>query len=149
MIPKGAAIFFLVGLVSAGLLGIYLSQVANQIPSLVYENGFSLTIIPEKINYHLGESINIRIINSGTLPLTFQDSSYGLRITRLDGAVVYSPISTQIISKLDPKEEKKFIWDQTKADGSKIYPGRYNIVSSISLDNGNILKKSVTINILK
>jgi hypothetical protein len=149
LIPKGAAIFFLVGLVSAGFLGTYLSQVANQIPTLVYESGPSLTIIPEKINYHLGESVQIRIINSGTLPLTFADSSYGFKITRLDGAIVYSPISAQVISKLDPKEEKKFIWDQTKTDGSKIYQGRYEIVSSTSLDSGHILKKSVTINILK
>ncbi len=149
MIPKGAAIFFLVGLISAGLLGTYLSQVANHIPTLVYENGPSLTIIPEKINYHLGESVHIRIINSGTLQLTFTDSSYGLKVTRLDGAIVYSPISAQVTSKLGPKEEKKFVWDQTKIDGSKIYPGRYEIVSSTSLDAGNILKKSVTINILK
>jgi len=147
LIPKGAAIFFLVGLISAGLLGIYLSQIANQIPTLVYENGPSLTIIPDKINYHLGESVHIKIINSGTLPLKFTDSTYGLKITRLDGAIVFSPIS-QIISTLEPKEEKKFVWDQTKTDGSKIYPGRYKIVSSTSLDTGNILKNSVTINIL-
>jgi hypothetical protein len=148
LIPKGAAIFFLVGLISAGLLGIYLSQIANQIPTLVYENGPSLTIIPDNINYHLGESVHIRIINSGTLPLTFTDSTYGLRIARLDGTIVFSPMSAQIISKLEPKEEKKFVWDQTKTDGSKIYPGRYKIVSSTSLDTGNILKNSVTINIL-
>ena len=149
MIPKGAAIFFLVGLISAGLLGIYLSHIANQIPTLVYTNGPSLTIIPEKINYHLGESVHIRIINSGTTPLTFSDASYGLKITRLDGAIVYSPISAQVISKLNPKEEKFFVWDQTKTDGSKIYQGRYNIISSTSFDAGNVLKNSVTINILK
>lgn len=149
MIPKGAAIFFIVGLVAAGLLGLYLSQVANQIPILVYENGPSLTIIPEKINYHLGEPVHVQIINSGTLPLTFTDSSYGFKITRLDGTIIYSPISAQVISKLDPKEEKNFVWDQTKTDGSKTYQGRYKIVSSTSSDAGNVLKKSVTINILK
>ena len=147
MIPKGAAIFFLVGLVSAGLLGIYLSHIANQIPTLVYENGPSLTIIPEKINYNLGESVHIRIINSGTVPLSFSDASYGLKITRLDGILVYSPISAQVISKLEPKEEKTFVWDQTKNDGTKTYQGRYKIVSST--DSGTGLKKSVTINILK
>jgi len=149
LIPKGAAIFFIVGLVAAGLLGLYLSQVANQIPILVYENGPSLTIIPEKINYHLGEPVHVQIINSGTLPLTFTDSSYGFKITRLDGTIIYSPISAQVISKLDPKEEKNFVWDQTKTDGSKTYQGRYKIVSSTSSDAGNVLKKSVTINILK
>jgi hypothetical protein len=148
LIPKGAAIFFMVGLVAAGLLGYYLSQIANQVPTLVYENGPSLTIIPDKINYHLGESVHIRMINSGTIPLTFSDASYGLKITRLDGMLVYSPLSAQVISKLDPKEEKTFVWDQTKSDGGKAYQGRYKIVSSTTEDVSASLK-SVTINLLK
>ncbi len=138
----------MVGLVAAGLLGYYLSQIANQVPTLVYENGTSLTIIPDKINYHLGEPVHIRIINSGTMPLTFSDASYGLKITRLDGMLVYSPLSAQVISKLDPKEEKTFVWDQTKSDGGKAYQGRYKIVSSTTEDISASLK-SVTINLLK
>ncbi|HEX5458209.1 MAG TPA: hypothetical protein VFX64_07500 [Candidatus Nitrosotalea sp.] len=149
MIPKGAAIFFIVGLVAAGSLGLYLSQVANQIPTLVYENGSSLTIIPEKINYHVGEPVKVKIINSGTVSLTFEDSSYGLRIAQLDGTIIYTPTSAQVISKLDPKQEKDFVWDQIKTDGSKTYQGRYKIISSASSDSGDVLKKSVTINILK
>jgi len=139
----------MVGLVAAGLLGYYLSQIANQVPTLVYENGPSLTIIPDKINYRLGEPVHIRIINSGTMPLTFSDASYGLKITRLDGILVYSTLSAQVISKLDPKEEKTFVWNQTKSDGSKAYQGRYKIVSSTIEDSGVSLKKSVTINLLK
>ena len=149
MIPKGAAIFFVVGLVAAGMLGVYLSHVANQIPALVYTDGPSLTIIPEKINYHLGEQIRIQVINSGTVPLTFADVSYGLKIAQLDGTIIYSPLSAQVVSKLDPKEEKNFVWDQTKTDGSKTYQGRYKIISSASSDSGDVLKKSVTINIFK
>ncbi|HZS73873.1 MAG TPA: hypothetical protein VFA69_05150 [Candidatus Nitrosotalea sp.] len=149
MIPKGAAIFFIVGLVAAGLLGFYLSQVANQIPTLVYTNGPSLTIIPEKINYHPEEPVHIRIINSGTIPLTFADSSYGLKIAQLDGTMIYAPVSAKVVSKLEPKEEKDFVWDQIKSDGSKTYQGRYKIISSASSDSGDVLQKSVTINILK
>jgi hypothetical protein len=135
-------------LVAAGMLGIYLSHIASQIPTLVYEDGSSLTIIPDKINYHIGEPVHITIINSGTIPLLFSDSSYGLKITRLDGVIVYSPVSSQVISTLEPKAEKSFVWYQTKNDGSKTYQGRYKIVSSTS-DSGNMLKKSVTINIFK
>jgi hypothetical protein len=148
LIPKGAAIFFIVGLVAAGFLGFYLSQVANQIPMLVYTNGPSLTIIPDKINYHPEEPVHIRIINSGTVQLTFADSSYGLKIAQLDGTVIYTPASAQAVSKLAPKEEKDFAWDQIKSDGSKTYQGRYKIISSASSDSG-VLQKSVTINILK
>jgi hypothetical protein len=149
LIPKGAAIFFIVGLIAAGFLGYYLSQIANQVPTLVYDNGPSLTIIPDKINYHLGESVHIRIINSGTTSLTFSDASYGLKITRLDGILVYSPLSAQVISKLEPKEEKTFLWDQTKSDGTKAYQGRYKIISSTIGDVVPTLKQSVSINILK
>lgn len=149
MIPRGAAIFFIVGLVTAGVLGYYLSQIANEIPTLEYVNGPSITIIPDKISYHLGEPVHIRIINSGNVPLIFSDTSYGLKITRLDGILVYSPLSTQTLSKLEPKEEKVFVWNQTKNDGSKTYQGRYKIVSSTYLDAGDLLEKSVTINILK
>ena len=149
MIPRGAAIFFIVGVVGAGLIGEYLSEIANQAPTLVYENGSSLSIIPEKINYRLGEPVHVRIINSGTVPLTFSDSSYGLKIVGLDGTVIFLPISAQVISTLNPKEEKTFVWDQTKTDGSKIFQGRYKIISSTWADSSNVLKKSVTINIFK
>jgi hypothetical protein len=149
VIPKGAAIFFIVGLVSAGFLGYYLSQIANHVPILIYENGPSLTLIPDKINYHLGEPVHIRIINSGTVPLAFSDASYGLKITRLDGILVYSPLSAQVLSKLDPKEEKTFVWDQTKSDGGKAYQGRYKVVSSTIEGTEPSLEKSVTINLLK
>jgi len=149
LIPRGAAIFFIVGVVGAGLIGEYLSEIANQAPTLVYENGPSLSIIPEKINYRLGEPVHVRIINSGTVPLTFSDSSYGLKIVGLDGTAIFLPVSAQVVSTLNPKEEKTFVWDQTKTDGSKIFQGRYKIISSTWADSSNVLKKSVTINIFK
>lgn len=148
MIPRGAAIFFIVGLVAAGFLGYYLSQIANQVPALVYENGPSLTIMPDKMNYRVGEPVHIRVINSGTVPLVFSDRSYGLKVKQLDGTVIYSPVAAQVVAKLGPKEEKAFVWDQTKNDGSKTYQGRYKIVASAS-DPDKTLEKSVTINILK
>lgn len=149
MIPKGATICFIVGVTGAGILGTYLSNISNQVPILVYQNGPSLTVIPQKITYPLGEPVHIRIINSGTVPITFPDSSYGLRIVGLDGTVIYSPVSAQVVSTLNPKEEKTFVWDQTKTDGTKIFEGRYNIISSTSPIAGNILQKSVTINIMQ
>lgn len=148
MIPKGATLFFIVGVIGAGTLGTYLSEISNQVPTLVYQNGPSLTIIPEKITYRIGEPVHIRIINSGSVPLTFSDSSYGLKILGLDGTVIYSPVSAQAISTLNPKEEKTFVWDQTKTDGSKIFEGRYQIVSSTS-GTSTALQKSVTINIVQ
>ena len=138
-----------VGVLGAGIIGAFLLQISNQTLSLVYHNGPSLSILTEKINYHLGEPVHIRIINSGTVPLTFSDSSFGLKIRGLDGTIIYSPISKQMISILNPHEEKMFVWNQTKTDGSKVIEGRYEIECNTSPEAGNVLKKSVTINIFQ
>ena len=139
----------MLGVIGSGLVGIFFSEIANQPTALVYVLGPSLSVITEKINFRLGEPIHIKIVNSGTVPLTFSDTSYGLKIKQLDGIVLYSPISAQMISVLKPEEEKVFVWNQTKLDGSKIIEGRYNVVSSTDSSSSNVLKKSITINILK
>ena len=149
MIPKGAIICIILGVIGSGLVGGFFSEISNHPPTLVYVLGPSLSVITEKTNFHLGEPIPIKIVNSGTVPLTFSDASYGLKIKQLDGIVLYSPISAQVISVLKPEEEKVFVWNQTKLDGSKIIEGRYNIVSNKDSSSGNILKKSITINIFK
>lgn len=137
------------GVIGAIVVGLFFANMANQAPTLVYVEGQSLSIITEKTNFELGELINIRIINSGTESLTFSDSSYGVKIVGLDGRVLYSPPSLQVISVLEPKEEKMFVWDQTKSDGDKIIDGRYKIVSRAVAGGENILTKSLTINIFK
>jgi hypothetical protein len=149
LIPKGAIICIILGVIGSGLVGVFFSEIANQPPTLVYVLGPSLSVITEKTNFRLGEPIHIKIVNSGTVPLTFSDASYGLKIKQLDGIVLYSPISAQVISVLKPEEEKMFVWNQTKLDGSKIIEGRYDIVSSTDSSSDNMLKKSITINIFK
>lgn len=149
MIPKGALIGFGLGIIVAAIFGIFLSNVADQAPTLVYVEGSSLSIITEKINYKIGEDITIKIVNSGTTPLTFSDTSYGLKIIGLDGRILYSPQSAEVISILEPKEEKLFVWDQTKSDGAKVIDGRYKIVSKTIQNDGKMFEKSITINVFK
>jgi len=149
LIPKGALIGLGFGITVAAIFGIFLSSMTDQAPALVYIDGPSLSIVTEKINYKIGEDINIKIVNSGTIPLTFSDSSYGLRIIGLDGRILYSPQSAQVISTLQPKEEKMFVWDQTKSNGEKVIGGRYKIVSKTMQNDGKMLEKSITINIFK
>ncbi len=149
MIPKGALIGLGSGIIAAVIFGIFLSSMVNQAPALVYVDGPSLSIITEKTNFKLGEDIAIKIVNSGTVPLTFSDSSYGVRIIGLDGRILYSPQSAQVISILQPKEEKMFVWDQTKSDNDKVIDGRYKIVSNTIPNNGKMLETFITINIFK
>ena len=91
--------------------------------------------------------IQIKVINSGTNQLTFSDSSYGLKITGLFGILIYSPISAQVISTLDPGDEIIFSWDQIKNDGDTALDGVYKIfVKGIDAD-GNNVEKSITVTI--
>ena len=116
---------------------------------LVYVDGTSLSIVTEKTDFKLGEPITIKIVNSGTDELEFSDTSYGLVIKQLDSIPVYSPISSQIISKLESHEEVEFIWNQLKNDETQILEGAYKIsVKAITIEE-EIIEKIVTINILK
>jgi hypothetical protein len=148
LITKGLTISIIVGVVAAIIFGFYLISIrnANELPSV---DGPSLSILTDKIDFKKGEIIEIRIINTGTIPITFSDSSYGLKIRGLDGTIIYSPVSAQVISVLEPKEEKVLTWDQLKNDQSQVLEGTYKITVSGSDENGNTLEKSLTIHILK
>jgi len=137
-----------VGVMAGVILGVIFVDFKNP-NELNYLQGPSLSILTEKTDFKKGEIITIRIINSGSVPLTFSDASYGLKISGLDGTLLYSPISAQVISVLEPKEAKSFEWDQIKNDGDPVLEGTYKI-SSRAMDNlEKTIKKSITINIYK
>jgi len=137
-----------VGVLAGAILGVIFVDFKNP-NELNFLQGSSLSILTEKTDFKKGETITIRIINSGSVPLTFSDASYGLKISGLDGTLLYSPVSAQVISVLEPKEEKSFEWDQIKNDGDSVLEGTYKI-SSRGMDNlEKTIKKSITINIHK
>ena len=137
-----------VGVVAGAILGVIFVDSKNP-NELNFQEGSSLSILTEKTDFKKGETITIRIINSGSVSLTFSDASYGLKISGLDGTLLYSPVSAQVISVLEPKEEKSFEWDQIKNDGDSMLEGTYKI-SSRGMDNlEKTIKKSITINIHK
>ncbi|MGQ0795429.1 MAG: hypothetical protein ACT4N5_04505 [Nitrosopumilaceae archaeon] len=148
MLPKGAFIGFGIGVIISAITGFLLLSASNQSDVLVYVEGPSISILTEKTNFKIGEEIVIKVVNSGSVPLTFSDSSYGLKIIGLDGLLLYSPQSTQMNYTLQPKEEKMFTWNQKKSDGDQIIEGRYKIVTD-TIQDGKKIEKSLTINILK
>ena len=141
-----------VGVIAGFLFGVYLIDVKTT-SQLVFEDGPSLSIVTEKLDFKKGEEINIRIVNSGTVPLTFSDSSYGLRITGLSGMLMYTPANFQKskfeVHSLDPNEEVKFVWNQIKNDGDFILEGLYKIHSKGFDPDNNKIEKSTTITIWK
>ena len=148
LIPRGLIIAISVGIIGGIIFGLIFIDFKNP-NELNFVQGSSLTILTEKTDFKKGEIIKIRIINSGSTPITFSDASFGLRITGLDGRVLYSPISAQVISVLELKEEQIFEWDQIKNDGDSILEGTYKITSSGLDEDGKTIKKSITINIFK
>ena len=148
MIPRGLILGIIVGVVAGAILGIFFVDLKNP-NELNFVEGTSLTILTEKTDFEKGEKIQIKIINSGTVPISFSDASYGLIIRGLDGTILYSPISAQVISILEPKEEKIFEWDQIKNDGDLVLHGTYKITSSGLTIGEKTVKKSITINIFK
>ena len=62
---------------------------------------------------------------------------------------MYSPISAQVISTLDPGDEVTFSWDQKKNDGDVILEGVYKISAKALDDKGNNIEKSTTVTIWK
>lgn len=140
-----------VGVIAGLVFGLYLIDVKNT-NQLVFVEGPSLSIVTEKFDFKRGEEITISVINSGTTPLTFSDSSYGMRITGLSGMLMYSPESENSDSEnylLQPKEKIEFMWDQIKNDGDPVIEGLYKIHFKGFDPDSNKIEKSTTITIWK
>ncbi len=126
LLAKSLVLFIGVGLIAGLVYGAYLLDVKNT-NQLVFVEGPSISIVTEKSDFKKGEEIKIRIINSGTTPLIFSDSSYGLRITGLNGILMYSPVTAKVITQKEPGDEIEFSWDQIKNDGDLALEGLYKI----------------------
>ena len=148
MLAKSLVIFICVGVLAGFLFGTYLIDLKNT-SQLAFVEGTSISIVTEKYDFKKGEEIKIRIVNSGTIPLLFSDTSYGLKITGLSGMVIYTPPATQIISQLDPKEEIEFKWNQIKNNGDPALEGLYKIHAKGIDSQKNKVEKSITVNIWK
>ena len=140
---------FVIGAIGAGVIGAFLFQVSSQTPTRVYQSGPSLSVIPDKINYLMGQPVHIRIIDSGTTMLVFSDSTFGLKIRGLDGTLIYSPPTSGGNATLGSHQEKVFVWNQTRTGGGKVFEGRYKIEVDTLPISGDNLKKSVTINVFQ
>ena len=136
------------GVVAGPIFGIILYEYGIE-EQLVYVDGTSLSIVTEKTNFKLGELIDIKIINSGTDQLKFPDASYGLIIKQLDSIPIFSPMSAQVVSKLDSHEEVSFVWDQIKNNDEPILEGTYKITSKAITLDGSIIEKIIIIHVFK
>ena len=149
MLSKSLVIFVGIGIISGLLFGIYLIDVKNT-SQLVYVEGSGISIVTEKTDFKQGEEIKIRIVNSGTVPLTY-DASFGLRVTGLSGMLMYSPSfsAEKVVSTLEPNEEINISWDQINNDGDPALEGLYKITATATDDQGQKIERSTTVTIWK
>lgn len=148
MLSKSLVVFVGIGVIAGLTFGVYLIDVKNT-SQLVYVEGSGISIVTEKFDFKKGEEIKIKIINTGTTPLTFSDASYGLRITGLSGILMYTPTSTQVESELKPNDEVEFVWDQIKNDGDNALEGLYKISAKGFDPIGDKVERSTTVTIWK
>ncbi len=148
MLAKSLVIFIAIGVVSGFAYGVYLMDFKST-HQLVYVDGPSISLVTEKFDFKKGEEIKIRIVNSGTTPIIFSDTSYGLRITGLSGILMYVPTSAQVVSNLEPGDEIEFSWDQIKNDGDAALEGLYKISAKGFDEKGDQVEKSTTVTIWK
>jgi hypothetical protein len=128
--------------------GVYLIDVKNT-NQLVFVEGPSISVVTEKFDFKKNEDIEIRVVNSGSVPLTFSNASNGIMITGLSGILMYSPVVTQVISQLEPGDEIEFSWDQIKNDGDIVLEGLYKISAKAVDKQGNQVERSTTVTIWK
>ena len=184
--PKSLIVAIAVGVIASSLLGVLFIELkkGSDVTSIILkEIGYndtnsviSLSIITDKINYKIDEPINIDIINTGNIPLTFPDTSFGLEIRGLDTTLIYSlsddaeamkdmMMTTMATSKimdddnenitsadtitLFPDDKATIIWDQIKNDGNSAVQGIYKIYAKAATFDGISIERTTNIEIFK
>ncbi len=115
---------------------------------LSFVEGASLSVVTEGSAFGKGERVAVRIVNTGTAPLTFGSASYGLVITGPSGGVVYEPVAAAVMSHLGPGEEARGSWDQIHSDGRPVGKGLYKIHAGGHDQNFNAVGGSATVAVL-
>lgn len=146
MIPKGLIVAIIMGVSASLALGLYFEKTYHK-QGLEFTDGSAISILTDKHDYNLDETITVQIINSGTSEVSFQNDLASFRVRALDGTEFFSTSFNG--TKLAPKEKYTFEWNQQKNDNSHILEGRY-VLESIAYDDGkHKIHDSTTVNIFK
>lgn len=145
MIPKGLLIAIIVGVSSALILGVYLQKTYNS-SDLKFIEGTSISILTDKSDYTINDTVVVEIINTGTVDISFSNVEPSLRVRALDGTEFYSTFSEG--TQLAPKEKITVSWNQLKNDNTHILEGRY-VIESFAYGMDQKIHDSTTINVFK
>ena len=66
-VPRGLVIAIFIGMLAGLITWIFCELSSTNHEQLVFQEGPSISILTEKIDFELGEHIYIKIVNSGTI----------------------------------------------------------------------------------
>lgn len=134
-----------VGAASGLVAGLILLNLDNN--GLTYVEGASISVMTDKNDYKRGEPIQVRVINTGTMPLE-TSKQWNLRITGLSGMLMYDA-GERAYNVLSPGLDDTIIWNQTKNDGNVVLEGLYRISVEGTDAGGFIVQDWITVSIWK
>jgi len=139
MTPNSLKIALFVGMAGGVITALVLADVRTDWTA-GHVAGPSLTVLTDEADYKKGEPVSIRIVNSGSVPIRFSDTSYGLQITGLAGMPIFSPdASGTARPPLEPGGVRLLVWDQTDYNGEQVFDGIYKIsVHGLDPDSNRI-----------
>ena len=99
MVANNLLAFVGIGIVSGLALGLYLADAKDGdlvTSTVTIVDGPSISVVPIKGTFDLGEQVAFRITNTGTIPLHSEDGTYGAAITGLSGRPIYSFVAQDV-----------------------------------------------------
>lgn len=114
---------------------------------LIYAEGPSIGIVTDKSDYGRGESVHIRVVNTGTVQLE-SPNMWDIRVSGLSGMLMYSDAGAGG-STLAPGADYVLVWNQTQNDGDAILEGVYRISARGAAVTGEAVHDWVTISVWK
>ena len=134
-----------VGAASGLVVGVTLLSLDSN--SLTYVEGASISVITDKSDYKRGEPIQVRVVNTGTVPLE-TSTQWNLRITGLSGMIMYDG-GEHTDSFLSPGRDYTIMWNQTKNDGDIVLEGLYRVSVEGTYADGHTIQDWITVTIWK
>ena len=109
-------------------------SIVEKVPLL--EDGPSISIVTEKSDFKQGEEVRIKLVNTGTVPLSPRTTSYGLAIYDLSGTFIYPHWTGHAVVELEPHEEVELVWDQIGYYIGQVPEGIYKISAEMYSEQG-------------
>ncbi len=96
----------------------------------------NITFKLEKEKIKKGEKVCFSIENNSNEFIYLPSTAPWVIIDAKTQKIIYSPIASQMIVKLKPKESKKWCWDQKDIEGNEVPVGTYQVRITIFTKKG-------------